>query len=99
MSPTHLSPFAPRHFPWRTTLWGAAALLLALPWLAMPFTAQVRWDLGDFVVFGAMLGMAGGAMEGIAGLTTDRRSRRCACAGIVLGFLLVWAQLAVGVFN
>ena len=99
MRPTHLIQLKPRGFPWRAALWGAAALLLALPWVAMQVTAEVRWNLGDFVVFGAMLAVAGGAMEGIARLAPNRRSRGFACAGVVLGFLLVWAQLAVGVFN
>ncbi len=85
-----------RRFPWRAVLWGAALLLLALPWVAMRFTPAVRWDLGDFVVFGAMLGIAGGAMEGIARLATDGLSRWFALGGIVLGFLAVWAEMAVG---
>jgi hypothetical protein len=84
---------------WRAALWGAAALLLLLPWGAMQFTAEVRWDLADFVIFGALLVVACGAFEFVARLTAVRRNRWRAGAAIVAVFLLVWAELAVGIFH
>lgn len=84
---------------WRMALWGTAVVLLVLPWLAMQFTAEVSWDLGDFVVFGAMLALACGTFEGIVRLTADRLVRGWAGTAIALVFLLVWAELAVGIFN
>lgn len=88
-----------RRFPWRAAMWGAAAVLLVLPWVAMQFTAEMRWDLGDFVIFGAMLVIACGAFEGVVRLTPDRRSRWLAGTVIAVVFLLVWAELAVGIFR
>jgi hypothetical protein len=92
-------PTQRRLLPWRAALWGAAALLLLLPWVAMQFTAEVRWDLGDFILFGAMLVAACGAFEIVARVTADRRQRWLAGAAIVAVFLLVWAELAVGIFS
>lgn len=92
-------PTQRRLLPWRAALWGAAALLLLLPWVAMQFTGEVRWDFGDFVIFGAMLVVACGAFEIVARLTADRRNRGLAGAAIVAVFLLVWAELAVGIFS
>lgn len=89
-------PTKPRSPRWRPALWGAAALLLALPWVAMQFSAEVRWSAGDFLVFGAMLAAACGGFEYIAGRTADRRLRWLAGAGIAVLFLLLWAELAVG---
>lgn len=92
-------PTPRRLLPWRAVLWGAAALLLLLPWVAMQFTAEVRWDLADFVLFGAMLVAACGGFEIVARLTADRRHRWLAGAAIAAVFLLVWAELAVGIFR
>ncbi|MDR7335522.1 hypothetical protein [Roseateles asaccharophilus] len=91
------SPLQPA--AWRMALWGAAVVLLLLPWVAMQFTTEVSWDLGDFVVFGAMLAIAGGALEGIVRLTPHRRARLWAAAAVALVFLLIWAELAVGIFG
>jgi hypothetical protein len=91
--PTHRSP------SWRLALWGGALLLLVLPWAAMQVTAEVRWDTADFLVFGAMLAAACGAFEGAVRLTADRRRRGWAGAAILVVFLLVWAELAVGIFH
>lgn len=81
---------------WRLFAWGAAALLLAIPWLAMQFTNEVNWTPGDFLVFALMLGVAGGGFE-----LALRRSRHAAYrsgAAVALGaaFLLFWANGAVG---
>ncbi|MBP6597704.1 MAG: hypothetical protein KA196_09360 [Arenimonas sp.] len=93
------TPKHTRARPWRPWLWGSAALLLALPWIAMRFTAEVAWDRADFLVFGAMLVLACGAYELCAHLTTRRRWRVVAAAVISASFLLVWAELAVGIFD
>lgn len=85
--------------PWRVVFWGAAAVLLVLPWVAMQFTQEVRWDLADFAVFGGMLVIAGGAFEAAMRLTTSRVARWVTGAAIALAFLLVWAELAVGIIR
>ena len=41
--------------PFGALVWGGAACLLALPWVAMRFTRDVQWTGSDFLVFGAML--------------------------------------------
>lgn len=84
---------------WRVPLWSAAALLLALPWVAMQFTREVQWGLGDFLVFGALLASACGAFEVAVRLTTHLPYRWWAGVVIALAFLLVWAELAVGIFH
>lgn len=80
-------------------MWGGAALLLALPAVAMRFTKEVNWTLSDFVVFGAMLLVACGSYE-LAARTSGSRAYRAA-AGVAVGaaFFLVWVNLAVGIFG
>lgn len=84
---------------WRFILWGCALLLLVLPGIAMQFTAEVRWGPGDFMAFGLLLALACGAFEGLLRRTADRRLRWGGGAAILGLFLLVWAELAVGVFS
>lgn len=80
--------------------WGAAALLLALPWAAMQAGAGgFAWSGFDFLVAGAMLGAAGLALE----LGLRARQGWAYRAGVALAvlaaFLLVWINLAVGIIG
>ena len=84
---------------WRLVRWGGAALLLLLPWLAMQVTDEVRWDAADFAAWGLMLLTAVGAYELAARVTRDAGLRAIAGAVVVVAFLLVWAELAVGVLD
>ncbi len=86
-------------FGLRVVAWGGAALLLLAPLVAMQFTDEVRWTGLDFAVFGALLAAALGALElGLRG-ARDTLSRLAVAAAVGAGFLLVWAQLAVGVLG
>lgn len=74
-------------------------LVLMVPLLAMQFTDKVNWSLGDFVIIGALVFGTGLTYELIARKTENSTHR--AVLGIVLlaVMLLVWADLAVGIFN
>jgi hypothetical protein len=50
----------------RIAVWATAALIMAVPLLAMQVTDQVLWDATDFAVFGALLVGAGVAHIGLA---------------------------------
>jgi hypothetical protein len=84
---------------WRLALWGIAAIMLLLPWVAMQYTGEVHWTLSDFVVFGAMLVSACGAYELAARVA--RNTAYLVAAGIAIGtgFILVWINLAVGIIG
>jgi hypothetical protein len=83
----------------RAVAWVGAAGLLLLPAVAMRFTAEVDWGAEDFVIFGAMLAAACGALE----LLLRRAADPWYFAGFVLAvataFVLLWANLAVGVIG
>lgn len=93
-----------------TTILRPAAVtagLLLLPYLAMKFnwavpdpgegTDGVNWSTSDFVVMGTMLFITGVLLELVLG--TKGKYRVAAAIAIVLGFLWLWAELAVGVFT
>ena len=88
----------PRHggIPWRIVGWSAAAALLALPAVAMQFTTEVVWTTSDFVVMGAMLLVAGLALEGLVRASRSAPYRLGAGVAVLAGFGLVWVNLAVG---
>lgn len=76
-----------------------AALLLVIPLIAMRFSAEVNWGAGDFLVAGALLALLGLAIDLALRIPAARRARGGAITLAVAVFLLVWAELAVGVFD
>jgi len=75
------------------------ALLLLIPLVAMQFTQEVRWDLGDFVAAALLLSGTGTGM-----VLAARYAKRAAHRVAIIGFLafalaVVWAELAVGIFT
>jgi hypothetical protein len=83
--------------PLRLAVWGGAALLLLAPWVAMHVTEEVAWSPGDFVVFGAMLLLACTGYELATRLTGNRTYRLAVGIALAGAFLLIWANLAVGI--
>jgi hypothetical protein len=76
--------------------WGGSAALLLAPLVAMQFTDEVVWTVGDFVAAGLMLGSAGLAME-LAVRKSDSLAYRFAAGIAIAGaFGLIWVNLAVG---
>lgn len=79
--------------------WAVAAVLLALPAIAMRFTDEVDWNAFDFLVFGLMLAFACGLNEVACRLSGSLVYRLAAAVAIGTGFLVTWANLAVGIIG
>ena len=77
----------------------AVAVLLLVPFTAMQFTEEVKWTLFDFVVAGVLLLGTALLCELIIRKVKSTRRRVIACVVILIMLLLVWAELAVGVFG
>lgn len=75
------------------------AFILLLPLVAMQFTDEVDWNLTDFIVAGVLLFVAGLAFEFTAKKLTNPVYRVIACIAIVAVLLLIWMELAVGIFG
>lgn len=84
---------------WRTAGWGGAAGLLLLPLLAMQFTDEVNWGPGDFLLAGALVAGVGLAYEWALRSTGNRAYHAGAGVALAGAFILVWANLAVGVIG
>jgi hypothetical protein len=77
----------------------ATALLLAVPFVAMQFTREVNWTVGDFVAAALLLLTAGSAIVVGVRRAATRRGKALVVAAVVFLLLLVWAHLAVGLFS
>ena len=77
----------------------AAELVLLVPLLAMQFSNEVDWGVGDFIIVGVLLAGIGVAYQLI--VTGVKNNSRLVAIGIVLAaaMLLIWAELAVGIFG
>ena len=73
--------------------------LLLIPFVAMQFSSEVNWSLFDFVVMGGLLLITGTLIELVLGLVKDIRYRIAIAVFIFAAFLLVWAEIAVGIFG
>lgn len=74
------------------------AMVLLLPLIAMQFTNEVNWSLGDFVIIGTLLFGSGSLFVYVARVT-PRKYRLVIGALFVAIVLWIWAELAVGVFT
>lgn len=83
---------------WRAIGWSTAAAVALLPGVAMTFTREMNWGPGDFLAFAALLLALGLAVELAVRIARRTLHRAMAIIGAAGLFLLLWAELAVGVF-
>ncbi len=83
----------------RPLAWGGAGLLLLAPWVAMQFTHEVAWTGSDFLFFGAMLLTACVAFEMATRVARVPSYLLASLIAIGAAFLLLWANLAVGIVD
>jgi len=75
-----------------------ALSLLFIPFFAMRFTDQISWSFFDFVIMGFMLIVYSFAIAySFNNLYGLKKSLLIIIVGLL--FLLLWAELAVGIFN
>lgn len=77
----------------------AVPLILLIPLIAMQFSSEVNWSLLDFIVMGALLLGVGLLLEVVLRKVPKKNNRIALIAIIFILFLLIWAELAVGIFN
>jgi len=85
-----------RSFIYRTFL---LLPLLLIPAVAMQFTQEVQWSIGDFLVMGVLLFCLGAGLDLLRQKIFSKPRRRIWTLVVVLFFLLLWAEMAVGIFN
>jgi hypothetical protein len=74
----------------------STAFILMIPLIAMQFTEEVNWELGDFLIIGALLLSTGLIYEFVVRKMTDTTHRIIAATALAVILFLIWAELAVG---
>jgi hypothetical protein len=82
----------------RRVLLGSAAILL-VPLVAMRFTSEVNWGPLDFVAAAVLLCGTGSLVVLLTSKLRTAAQRRAIGGGLLLTLVLVWAELAVGLFG
>lgn len=74
-------------------------VLLAIPLVAMQFTSEVQWEFSDFVVMGILLFGSAFLCEMVLRNVKTTKNRLIICFGILLGLVLLWMEMAVGILG
>lgn len=74
-------------------------ILLLIPLVAMQFTNEVNWSLFDFIAAGILLLGTGLAIELVLQKVKSRKNRILISGIIIVLLLLLWVELAVGIFG
>ena len=72
--------------------------LLLIPLVAMAFSDAVQWSVFDFIIMAGLLFFMGLGLDLIKFYVTAVRLRWFLLVLVVLLFLLVWFELAIGLF-
>lgn len=74
-------------------------VLLLIPLVVMQFTDEGDWGVRDFIIMGVMLLGTGLLLELVLRKVKSLKNRILIGGAILLGFFLIWAELAVGIFG
>lgn len=75
------------------------SLLLVVPLIAMQVTSEVSWTIFDFLIAGVLLFGTGLILEIIIRKVKTKRNRILIVTFVLILLLLVWLELAVGIFG
>lgn len=84
---------------WRIIGWGGAVALILTPLVAMQFTSEVDWDAADFIFAAIIFGIVGGLVELAVRISSNWYFRFGAIFAVLAGFMVVWANAAVGMIG
>ena len=77
----------------------ATGLLLLIPLVAMQFTTEVSWTLGDFLIMGGLIFGTGLAYKLVTRSSGKLPYRMAAGLALAGGFMLIWVNGAVGIIG
>jgi ABC-type cobalt transport system substrate-binding protein len=77
----------------------AVLFVLLIPLVAMPFTSDVNWDFADFIVAGGLLLITGFSTEYLISKVRNIKTRMILASLVIVLMILIWIELAVGLFG
>ena len=60
---------------------------------------EFDWDLFDFIILFIMMIFAGASFEFVSRIIKNEKNQKILFVIIIFSFLLIWAELGVGIFN
>ena len=75
------------------------AIILLIPLISMQFSSNVNWNIVDFTVAGALLLGAGFSINFLYKRLKNKKYAPLVIAAIIILLLLIWAEMAVGLFG
>jgi uncharacterized membrane protein len=74
-------------------------LLLLIPLIGTLVSNEVNWSFFDFIIMGILILSLSFGIKQVLKATNNRMYRMLLIGVILFLFLLVWAELAVGIFD
>lgn len=74
-------------------------VVLLVPFVAMQFTNEVNWKIGDFIVGAILLSILGFGIDFILRKFKNRKSKYFFLATFLSVIFLVWMEMAVDIFG
>ena len=75
------------------------AFLLSIILLFNIILDEFDWNIFDFIILIIMMIFAAASFELVSRITKKDKSQKILYALIIIVFLLIWAELGVGIFN
>jgi hypothetical protein len=73
--------------------------LLLIPLIGMAITDEINWSPFDFIIMGSLLIVLSIGINFVSNQTKNFKNRILYIGILVLIFMLIWVELAVGVFG
>ena len=73
--------------------------LLLIPLIGMTITNEINWSPFDFIIMGSLLIFLSIGINLVSNRTKNLKNRFLYIGILVIIFMLIWAELAVGVFG
>jgi uncharacterized membrane protein len=72
--------------------------LLLIPLIGMAITDEINWSPFDFIIMGSLLISLSVGINFVSNRAKNLKNRVLYIGILVLIFMLIWAELAVGIF-
>ena len=82
-----------------TLIYSIPFVILSIPLIAMRFTKEVNWTLSDFLIMGILLFITTFTIDFVLKKFKTLKSRLILVVATLALLVLVWAELAVGIFG
>lgn len=82
----------------KALLIGSGGLLL-VPFIASQFSDEVNWSGFDYLVMAILLGTTSVVLDFVLTKAKNKQSRWAWGIAVVLALVIVWVEIAVGVFG